>query len=227
MEQQVAAASDRAAENSPEFGVVRLAKTILVGDPTLNPEARFAVANVFQGIVTRVCEYPSHTMKFVVAADYASVVISWWGVSTFGFEGIFLAEGLAHNSDLKCRGLTGISQSNSQPEAALDLHNFGAAGNEIGTQLSFGSKAGVPDLDKHANNKTKSRDRKHAGEYREGVIKRLANHPRQVTLISILIGMFGVAIGIAFYLNSRSHLAYIGICLVGISVLPVMLSLVL
>lgn len=139
VEQQVAAANERPTKHTPEFGVVGPAKAILIGSPPLNPEAHFAIADIREGFVEIIGENPSHTMKFIIAADYGDVVISGRGVPMLAFERICPAEGFAHHAHLEGWGLPGISQGNRHSKAAGYLLNSGPAGNEISAQLASGS----------------------------------------------------------------------------------------
>jgi hypothetical protein len=90
----------------------------------------------------------------------------------------------------------------------------------VGAQLPFGGMTRIAYLRDNPKNEAEGRDSKETGQYGERIVERFLQHPREITLVSTLIGMFCAAIGIALYLNSRGTFACVtGLLLLGVGMI--------
>jgi hypothetical protein len=106
------------------------------------------------------------------------------------------------------------------PFGEFGSRKLGVLDHEVRPQLPLRRTATVSNLNDDARNETKSRKSEYAGQYGERIVERLSQHPREVTLVSVVVEMFCTTIGIALYLNSdRTFASIVGLLLLGIGIL--------
>jgi hypothetical protein len=154
--------------------------------------------------------------------DFSGVAEGEYGINrpllakmSLGFDCHVIGRGLARIlEDQVYRPMLVISILGFRPPEHSCFHHH------ISAQLPFGGMTRIANLRDNPKNEAEGRDSEETGQYGERIVERFLQHPREITLVSTLIGMFCTAIGITLYLNGRGTFTSIaGLLLLGIGMI--------